>query len=173
MTVNYATSNGSAAAGSDYVAHSGVVTFPSGTTTQTIIVQVIGDGVKEPNETFYLTLSNAVGATIADGQGVGTIVNDDGGKPPKGMRRPKQPLRLPTPHSWLGRTRPQKQRSHRRKKANSGLPSRRAERNPALYCTCGGRQYEVDCTRPRGCQFRVGAARRRTPQCFSPRLYRA
>ena len=40
-------------------------------------VKVVGDTVVEPNETFFVTLSNAVGATIFDGQGLGTITNDD------------------------------------------------------------------------------------------------
>ena len=78
VTVNWATADGTATASSDYVAvTNGVVTFQSGETTKTVPVQVNGDAVYEPNETFYVNLSNPTGATIADGQGVGTIVNDD------------------------------------------------------------------------------------------------
>jgi Calx-beta domain len=77
VTVAYATANGTATAGSDYTAKSGTLTFAAGTTSQTIDVPVIGDTTVEPNETFFVNLSNASGATIADGQGQGTIVNDD------------------------------------------------------------------------------------------------
>lgn len=77
-TVNFATADGTATAGSDYVANSGTVTFTSGgPLTQTITVQVIGDTAVEPNRTFFVNLSGAAGATIADAQGLGNIVNDD------------------------------------------------------------------------------------------------
>jgi glucose/arabinose dehydrogenase len=82
VTVNFATANGTATAGSDYVALAGTLTFPAGTTSRTINIQVTGDTVSEANETFYVNLSNAVNATIADGQGVGTITNDDTGSGP-------------------------------------------------------------------------------------------
>ena len=78
VTVNYATANGTATAGSDYVAGSGTVTFPAGTTTQTITVVVNGDVVNEPDETFFVNLGGEVNATITDAQGQGTILNDDG-----------------------------------------------------------------------------------------------
>lgn len=77
VTVNYATANNSAVAGSDYVAASGTVTFTPGQVSQTISVTVNGDTTFEPNETFFVNLSNATNATIDDNQGVGTIVNDD------------------------------------------------------------------------------------------------
>ncbi|MCP4710128.1 MAG: hypothetical protein GY869_16015, partial [Planctomycetes bacterium] len=55
------------------------VSFNPGTTTQTIQVTVVGDNVDElPEETFFVNLSNPSGATIDNGQGVGTIVDDDG-----------------------------------------------------------------------------------------------
>lgn len=50
----------------------------AGTLSAIITVPVNGDTAKEANETFYVNLSSPVGATIADGQGLGTIVNDDG-----------------------------------------------------------------------------------------------
>ena len=78
VSVSYATANGSATGGSDYGATSGNLTFAPGDTTKTITVLVSGDKVKEANETFYVNLSGAVGATIADGTGIGTILNDDG-----------------------------------------------------------------------------------------------
>ena len=77
VTVQYATSNGTATAGSDYTAASGTLTFAAGVTSQTISIPVIGDTVFEPNETFAVTLSQATNATIADTEGLGTIVNDD------------------------------------------------------------------------------------------------
>src|SRR5262249_14768118 len=69
-------------AGSDYVARSGTLTFAPGETQKTIQVSAIGDATVEPNENFVLTLSNASGATIADGIGAGTISNDDSAAPP-------------------------------------------------------------------------------------------
>jgi hypothetical protein len=79
VTVNYATANGTAVAPGDYTATSGTLTFLPGETTKTIPVSVNGDTQLEPNETFFVNLSDAVNANIADGQGVGTIVNDDTG----------------------------------------------------------------------------------------------
>jgi streptogramin lyase len=81
VTVNYATADGTATAGSDYAAASGVLTFAPGATTQTITVNVIGDTTPEPNETFFVNLSGATNATIAVSQGIGTIVNDDAAPP--------------------------------------------------------------------------------------------
>jgi hypothetical protein len=77
VTVNYATADGSATAGSDYQAASGTLTIPAGQTTGTITVPVMGDRLPEPNETFVVNLSNPTSATIGDGQGVGTIVDDE------------------------------------------------------------------------------------------------
>lgn len=65
--------NGSATAGSDYQAASGTLTIPAGQTSGTITVLVNGDRLGEPNETFVVNLSAPTNATIADGQGVGTI----------------------------------------------------------------------------------------------------
>jgi hypothetical protein len=78
VTVDFTTGDGTATAPSDYAATSGTLTFAAGETAKTVTVQVNGDTGKEPNETFNLNLANATGnATIADGQAVGTIVNDD------------------------------------------------------------------------------------------------
>jgi len=76
-TVAFTTANGTALAGSDYQATSGTLTFAPGVTTQTIGVTINGDFVIEPDETFVVNLSSPANATIADAQGVGTIVNDD------------------------------------------------------------------------------------------------
>ncbi|MEM6715914.1 MAG: Calx-beta domain-containing protein, partial [Cyanobacteria bacterium P01_C01_bin.147] len=77
VTVDFATVDGTAAAGSDYTAASGTVTFAAGITEQTISVNITDDTVVEADETFSVNLSNAAGATIADAQGIGTIVDDD------------------------------------------------------------------------------------------------
>ena len=80
VTVNYATANGTATAGSDYQSKTGTVTFAPGETTKTITVAVKGDKQKEASETFFANLLNASsGASIADGVGTGTILDDDGG----------------------------------------------------------------------------------------------
>ncbi len=77
VTVSFATANGTATAGSDYQGISGTLTIPAGQTSGTITVLVIGDRLAEPNETFVINLSSPTNATIADGQGVGTIVDDE------------------------------------------------------------------------------------------------
>ncbi len=77
VSVNYATANSTATAGSDYVASSGTVNFPAGTTTQTITVPIIGDTTPEASEVFFVNLSSPVNATIGDGQAIGTITDDD------------------------------------------------------------------------------------------------
>jgi hypothetical protein len=77
VTVAWATGGGTATSGVDYQAASGTVTFTAGQTTQTIVLTVIGDRTTEPNETFQVQLSSPVGATISDGIGVVTIVDDE------------------------------------------------------------------------------------------------
>ena len=79
FSVGYATADGTASAGSDYVAASGTLNFAQGQTTQTVSVTINGDTTIEPNETFVVNLANATnGGVIVDGQGLGTITNDDG-----------------------------------------------------------------------------------------------
>jgi uncharacterized repeat protein (TIGR01451 family) len=83
VTVNYATSDlspaaGAAVGGTDYVSASGTVTFPPGSTSQTVSVTVNGDVLEEANEAFFLDLSAASNAIIARNRGFGTILNDDG-----------------------------------------------------------------------------------------------
>jgi hypothetical protein len=76
VAVSYATSNGTAAAGSDYTATSGTLNFASGETTKTISVPTTSDGVAEGNETFSLTLSSPTGgATLGTASATGTIVD--------------------------------------------------------------------------------------------------
>jgi len=74
VTVNYATANGTATAGTDYVSTNGTLTFLPGQTSQTITVTVLGDALDELNETILVNLTAATNATISDGQGVVTIL---------------------------------------------------------------------------------------------------
>jgi hypothetical protein len=81
-TVSYATQDGTASAGSDYVAASGTLTFGPATTSLPVDVTVNGDTLDETNERFLLHLSAASGATIGQPDGWATIVDDDGGSRP-------------------------------------------------------------------------------------------
>ena len=86
VTVDYATSDGTAVAGEDYTATSGTLTFAAGEVAKTVSVPVLDDAIDEGRETFRFSLSNAAGARVADGEAVGTIVNTD-----------------PMPRAWLAR----------------------------------------------------------------------
>jgi hypothetical protein len=77
VTVQYATADGTALAGSDYAAQSGTLTFPAGVTNQSLAVWVLADSVVERNETFAVNLSAPNGATIGRGQGLATIQDED------------------------------------------------------------------------------------------------
>jgi hypothetical protein len=77
ITIAYTTADGTATVGSDYVATSGTLTFAPGETSKTITVPIIGDRLGEPNETFVVNLTSPTNATVADGTGVGTIVDDE------------------------------------------------------------------------------------------------
>ena len=86
VTVAYATADGSATAGADYTAASGTLVLAAGERVKTVAVAVLDDSEDEGEETLTLTLSNAVGARIADGEATGTIRNTDA-----------------MPKAWLGR----------------------------------------------------------------------
>lgn len=78
VTFDIATANGSATAGSDYVARALTAqTIAAGASTYTFDVTINGDITPEASETFTVTVSNATGANIATGNGTGTIQNDD------------------------------------------------------------------------------------------------
>src|SRR5262249_19314869 len=77
VSINWVTADGTAVAGSDYTAGSGTLTFPPGGTSKTVTVAVLGGTTHEPNETFFVNLSHPPNATIGDGQGLGTISDDD------------------------------------------------------------------------------------------------
>ena len=86
VSVRYATANGTATAGSDYVEARGAVRFAPGQTARTVEVPVLEDAHDEGSETLTLTLSAPFGATLSDAQATGTIVNTD-----------------PVPKAWLAR----------------------------------------------------------------------
>ena len=84
--VAWATADGTATAGADYEAGSGTLTFALGERAHTLAVQVLNDVHNEGSETLKVTLSEAVGARIGDGEATGTIQNSD-----------------PLPAAWLAR----------------------------------------------------------------------
>ncbi len=82
VSVDYATSDtspasGSATAGSDYIAASGTLIIPAGSTSGTVTVSVIGDTMVETNETFTLELTNPIGSNLVTDTATGTILNDE------------------------------------------------------------------------------------------------
>ena len=78
VTFDIATADGTATSPSDFTGKSLTSqTIPSGSSTYTFSVLVNGDTTFEPNETFFVNVTNVTGATVANGQGQGTIVNDD------------------------------------------------------------------------------------------------
>jgi DNA-binding beta-propeller fold protein YncE len=73
VTVQYATSNGTAVAGTDYTAQTGTVTFAPGQTSRLIPLVTLYDTTPPANDSFNVSLSNPSGATIANGNAVVTI----------------------------------------------------------------------------------------------------
>ena len=86
VTVDWATADGTARAGHDYLESSGTLTFAAGETDRVVAVTVLDDAHDESEETFVLRLSGSVGAELAAAQATGTIANSD-----------------PMPRAWLGR----------------------------------------------------------------------
>ena len=82
ITVNYSTRNGSAVAGEDYIATAGSITFYAGEEQVWIPVELIDDNIPEPEEVFYLAISNPQGAAFPDNQteliAQRTLLDDDG-----------------------------------------------------------------------------------------------
>ena len=91
MTVDYATSDGTAEAASDYTAARGSLTFQPGDTARTIAIPVLDDSADEADETFTVGLTRPRNATLADSEGTATITDDDPAEPP-----PPPPPPLPT-----------------------------------------------------------------------------
>jgi len=77
VTVQFATSNDTATAPADYVAKSGTLTFAANDQSEDVVVQVAGDTVDEPDETFKVALSAPSGASIQRAMGIGTILDDE------------------------------------------------------------------------------------------------
>jgi hypothetical protein len=78
VTVDFATADGTGKQGDgDYQTTTGRLTFAPGETQQTIDVRIVGDLRNEVNETIFVRLANSVGGTIGDGEGLGTIQDDD------------------------------------------------------------------------------------------------
>ena len=88
VSVDYATKDGTAAAGADYTAASGTLTFAAGETAKTVSVALLDDAIDEGKETFTLKLSNPRGAYLRKmhREAKGVIKNDD-----------------PLQQAWLGR----------------------------------------------------------------------
>src|SRR5688500_17632976 len=78
VSFSFATSNGTATAGSDYVATSGSSTFAPGEVEKPVVVLINGDTVDEAQETYFLDISNVQNATVSSSRGNGAIVDDDG-----------------------------------------------------------------------------------------------
>lgn len=77
VSVSYATRDGRATAGSDYIASYGTVAFAAGTTAATISVDVLGDKHREPDETFFVDLTGATGTALQQATATGTIITDE------------------------------------------------------------------------------------------------
>ena len=78
VSFSFATANGTATAGSDYIAASGTGSFAPGEIEKPVVVLVNGDTVDETQETFFLDISNVQNATVSSSRGNGFIVDDDG-----------------------------------------------------------------------------------------------
>ncbi|HKG60775.1 MAG TPA: Calx-beta domain-containing protein [Pyrinomonadaceae bacterium] len=78
VSFSFATSNGTATAGSDYVATTGASAFAPGEVEKPVVVLVNGDTVDEVQETLFLDISNVQNATVSSSRGNGFIVDDDG-----------------------------------------------------------------------------------------------
>lgn len=81
VTVEYATMDDTAIAGDDYTAQNGVLTFQPGETQKTITIEVLSNGIVQPNRQFFVDLSNPINATLSINRGTGTIVDDDTNEP--------------------------------------------------------------------------------------------
>jgi len=77
VSIHYATADRTALAGSDYVAHAGTLVFSGASTSAKIAVKVKGDRNSEADERFSVNLARAVGATLTNATGSGTIADDD------------------------------------------------------------------------------------------------
>jgi len=81
VSVDYATTDGTAAAGEDYTATSGTLTILSGQISGSITVPITDDAVAEGDEGFAVTLSNPTGATLGTPATATVTITDDEGTP--------------------------------------------------------------------------------------------
>ncbi len=77
LTFGYVTVGGSATSGVDFLPASGTVTIPAAALSVTVVVQLQGDGVNEPNETFGLKISTSDAAKLGSSFATNTILDDD------------------------------------------------------------------------------------------------
>jgi uncharacterized repeat protein (TIGR01451 family) len=77
VQLQFTTADGTALAGSDYVARTGELGFNPGVVAGQVSITVVGDLAAEPTEAFFVNLVNPTGLTIAKGQGVVTVTDDD------------------------------------------------------------------------------------------------
>ena len=82
VTVEYATSGGTATSGTDFAASSGTLAFAANETSKTVSVATTDDSADEDDETFTLTLSSPTNTTLGDATATGTIIDDDAPPPP-------------------------------------------------------------------------------------------
>ena len=97
VSIAYATQDGTAHAGEDYIATSGTLTFAPNQRVGTVDVTINADNGGEPAETFTLNLSNESSGTILDAQAVATILDRPVGPLLPGHRRRRRHLRRPRP----------------------------------------------------------------------------
>jgi hypothetical protein len=76
-TINFSTAPDTAAGPADYIPRSGKIRFAGHKLTRTVSITIIGDALDESDETFFLKLSGAQGADLADGEATGTILDND------------------------------------------------------------------------------------------------
>lgn len=76
-SVHYSTASGTATSPADFLARSGKLKFAGGHRTTKVAITVVGDTLDESNETLFFRLSSPVGATLGDGEGKGTITDND------------------------------------------------------------------------------------------------
>lgn len=76
-TITFSTVPGTATASADYIPRSGKIRFAGHKLTRTVSVTIVGDALDESDETFFLKLSGAKGAELADGEATGTILDND------------------------------------------------------------------------------------------------
>ena len=82
VSFGFSVANGTAIEHEDFLGVGGGELMIPGITTRTIAVPILGDTITEGNETFFLNISDPSGATIVDGQGVATIVDDESASEP-------------------------------------------------------------------------------------------